>query len=80
MQNLRIYRVYKLTPESRMILGDWIEAADDEHAKRLARIMCDIATPSAEIWYGPNLIGRVSGDFSARPLAPAALGLDDAGR
>jgi hypothetical protein len=44
--------VYRLSPAGRITSGEWIEAADDEAARRAAHALCDHATPKVELWSG----------------------------
>jgi hypothetical protein len=44
------YRAYRLDKAGRIVSGDWLEAADDESAKDLARAFCDDLTPTVELW------------------------------
>ncbi|MDB5445398.1 MAG: hypothetical protein JWQ97_715 [Phenylobacterium sp.] len=46
------YRVYKLNPAGRIVSGEWIEAATESEARRMAHALCDETTPSVELWQG----------------------------
>ena len=59
MQSTQTYRLYKLGHDGHIRAGTWIEAAEDDHARQIARMMCDEQTPALEIWQGERLIGKV---------------------
>jgi hypothetical protein len=59
MQDQRIYRAYPLNARNRLKGGEWIEALDDEDAKRRALSLCDARTPAVEVWQGTRLVGQV---------------------
>lgn len=44
------YRLYKLNSVGRFASGEWIEARDDAEAIRMAHDLCDLATPTIEVW------------------------------
>jgi|KBSSwiStaDraftv2_1062776.scaffolds.fasta_scaffold19759_4 hypothetical protein len=66
MQSTHTYRLYKLGHDGHIRAGTWIEAEEDDHARQIARLMCDEQTPALEIWQGERLIGRVArgGDWT----------------
>jgi len=47
---MRSYRVYWLDRRRRIRRGDWLEAHDDEDARRQASVLCDEETASIEVW------------------------------
>jgi hypothetical protein len=47
---MKTYRVYWLDQSRRIRRGDWIEAMDDEDARRQASTLCDEETASVEVW------------------------------
>jgi hypothetical protein len=54
----RYYRAYPLNARNRLKGAEWIEAADDEDAKRRALSLCDPGTPAVEVWQGTRLVGQ----------------------
>jgi hypothetical protein len=54
------YRVYRLDALDRVASADYLQAADDDEACRLAQATCDGVNPAAEIWQGKRLVGMVS--------------------
>jgi hypothetical protein len=54
---LPTYRLYRLDGAGRISSAEWVEAADDEEARSIARR--DPACPRYELWQGPRLVGRV---------------------
>jgi hypothetical protein len=47
---MKSYRVYWLNRSRRIIKGDWIQALDDEDARRKASALCNEETKSVEVW------------------------------
>jgi hypothetical protein len=61
------YRAYLLDPDGRIRWGEWIEAADQAEAERLAQAMCDAGTPTIELWQGRELLGELPCEPHAAP-------------
>ncbi len=47
---MKSYRVYWLNSRRRIIRGDWIDAHDDEDARRQASQLCNEETAHVEVW------------------------------
>ena len=47
---MKTYRVYWLDQSRRIRRGDWLEALNDEDARRKASHLCDEETASVEVW------------------------------
>ena len=62
------YRIYRVGPAGRLVLGEAFEAKDDAAAIERARTLHD-ATGPAELWEGGRLVGRFSklGVFTPGP-------------
>jgi hypothetical protein len=46
------YRVYRLNPAGAIVSGEWIEADDEQDARRRAHALCGDGTPGVELWQG----------------------------
>jgi hypothetical protein len=53
------YRIYRVGPAGRLVLGEAFQAEDDAAAIERARKLHD-ATGAAELWEGGRLVGRFS--------------------
>ena len=67
------YRVYPQDVRGRLRGGEWIEASDDEDARRKALILCNEETPTVEIWQGLQLIGAVNCPRRSDDAAPGEI-------
>ncbi len=56
---MQTYRIYWLDDKGRIRRGEWIEAEDDDHARRLAEGLCDEGTPTIEVWQGARPVDEV---------------------
>ncbi len=56
---MQTYRIYWLDDHGRIRRGEWIEAKDDDHARRLAEDRCEEGTPTVELWQGTRPVGEV---------------------
>ena len=54
------YRLYRIDGAGSIMSADWIEAADDEEASRLAREQ--VPQGAAEIWERNRLVARLGPD------------------
>lgn len=59
------YRAYRLTAAGKIKSGDWFEAEDEAHARRMAHEFCDADTPTVELWQGARFIARLPCDEAA---------------
>lgn len=66
------YRLFKMDPQSgRRGPGEWIEAADDDDALRLARDV--VPAIKCEVWLQTRLVGIVRRDSSCAPVQHAIV-------
>ncbi len=56
---MRSYRIYWMDGVHRIRRGAWIEALDDEDARRKAAELCDGDTASIEVWQSTRPVGEV---------------------
>ena len=56
---MKSYRVYWLSRGRKILRGDWIEARDDEDARRKAAGLCDHETASVEVWEKTRPVAEV---------------------
>ncbi|HEY8571296.1 hypothetical protein [Phenylobacterium sp.] len=61
------YRAYLLDPAGKIRWGEWIEAADQAEAEKLAHAMCDAGTPTVELWRGAERVAELPCDTTERP-------------
>ncbi len=56
---MQTYRIYWLDRHGRIKRGEWIEAQDDDDARKQAEGLCDGATPTIEVWNGPRHVDEI---------------------
>jgi hypothetical protein len=56
------YRVYWLNARRRILRGNWIQARDDDDARRKASTLCEPDTASIEVWEAARPVGEVECD------------------
>jgi hypothetical protein len=56
---MKPYRVYWLNRRRKILKGEWIDAHDDEDARRQAAGLCDEETASVEVWERARQVGEV---------------------
>ncbi|MCR5872910.1 hypothetical protein LRS10_01075 [Phenylobacterium sp. J426] len=61
------YRLYKLGPDGRIAVGEWLEAADLREAQVKARAMCAGQPFDCELWLGAERLDA----FSCGAASPA---------
>ena len=47
---MKSYRVYWLNRHGHILRGDWLDAHNDEDARRRASHLCDEETATVEVW------------------------------
>ena len=57
---MQSFRAYLLNPAGKIVRGEWIDAADDEQARKKALELCDAGHPSVELWQGQRRVGELS--------------------
>jgi hypothetical protein len=53
------YRAYLLDTRGKIVWGDWIEADDEQDARRKAQELCSEGKPVVELWEGKRMVGDV---------------------
>jgi hypothetical protein len=56
---MRSYRVYWLDNRRRIVRGDWLQALDDDDARRQAAELCDEDTPTIEVWEAARPVDHI---------------------
>lgn len=56
---MQTFRAYTLSPTGKITSGQWMEAADLEEARRMARDLCAVEHAVVELWQGAARLARV---------------------
>lgn len=64
------FRAYLLNPAGRIVWGDWIEADSQEEAERRAAELCDVGTPTVELWKGSELVAELPCELEGSSAKP----------
>jgi hypothetical protein len=56
------FRAYLLNPAGKIVRGEWLDAADQAEAERLAHALCCAGTPKVELWKGAQRLAELPCD------------------